>query len=146
MWKQPASRKPVTAKAIQLSSCSRKRRLRAGILLTPGRSGKGKTTRTCSPLPATDRPERDGKMPCMAINIEDLRRRARRRLPRMVFDYIDGGAADERTLHANESAYADILLRPRSGVATPAVGLNTNEMGHMHRLTLLPVSYGTGCM
>ena len=36
-----------------------------------------------------------------AINIADLRRLARTRLPRMVFDYIDGGADDERTLGAN---------------------------------------------
>jgi isopentenyl diphosphate isomerase/L-lactate dehydrogenase-like FMN-dependent dehydrogenase len=31
-----------------------------------------------------------------AINIEDLRAIARRRLPRFVFDYVDGGAEDER--------------------------------------------------
>lgn len=36
-----------------------------------------------------------------AINIADLRARAKKRLPRMVFDYIDGGADDERTLRAN---------------------------------------------
>jgi len=35
--------------------------------------------------------------PPRAINIEDLRRAAKRRLPRVVFDYIDGGAEDERT-------------------------------------------------
>ena len=82
----------------------------------------------------------------MAINIEDLRRRARRRLPRMVFDYIDGGAADERTLHANESAYADILLRPRSGVATPAVDLNTTVLGHELSLPLLLAPVGSSRM
>ena len=34
-------------------------------------------------------------------NIEDLRRLARRRLPRALFDFIDGGAQDEVTLRAN---------------------------------------------
>ena len=33
-----------------------------------------------------------------AVNVEDLRRAARRRLPRVVFDYIDGGADGEVTL------------------------------------------------
>ncbi|MEM8920702.1 MAG: alpha-hydroxy-acid oxidizing protein, partial [Pseudomonadota bacterium] len=36
-----------------------------------------------------------------AINIADLRTLAKRRLPRMVFDYIDGGADDEITLEGN---------------------------------------------
>ena len=45
-----------------------------------------------------------------AFNIGDLRRAARARLPRMVFDYIDGGAADERTLRANVARFADYTL------------------------------------
>ena len=36
------------------------------------------------------------------VNIADLRARARRRLPGLVFDYIDGGAEDEVTLRANQ--------------------------------------------
>jgi len=35
------------------------------------------------------------------VNIEDLRRRAQRRLPRAVFDYLDGGAEAELTLAEN---------------------------------------------
>jgi L-lactate dehydrogenase (cytochrome) len=46
-------------------------------------------------------------------SVEDLRRFARRRLPRGIFDYIDGGAEDERTLAANSAAFARILFRPR---------------------------------
>ena len=45
-----------------------------------------------------------------AFNIGDLRRAARARLPRMVFDYIDGGAEDERTLRANVARFADYTL------------------------------------
>lgn len=40
-----------------------------------------------------------------AINIEDLSERARRRLPRVVFDYLDGGAEDEATLDGNRAAF-----------------------------------------
>lgn len=45
-----------------------------------------------------------------ARNIADLRRMARERLPRMVFDYIDGGADDEVTLARNVSRFRDIEL------------------------------------
>ena len=48
-----------------------------------------------------------------AASVEDLRRIARRRLPGGVFDYIDGGAEDERTLVANQAAYARVSFRPR---------------------------------
>lgn len=41
----------------------------------------------------------------MIVNIRDLRRAARRRLPRFLFDYIDGGAYDEKTLRWNETAF-----------------------------------------
>src|SRR6478752_2718573 len=48
-----------------------------------------------------------------AASVEDLRRIARRRLPGGVFDYIDGGAEDERTLVANQAAFARVSFRPR---------------------------------
>ncbi len=56
-----------------------------------------------------------------AANVGDLRRIARRRLPRGVFDYIDGGAEDERTLAENSAAFARIGFRPRvlRGVGEP---------------------------
>ena len=60
-----------------------------------------------------------------AIDIADLRRHARRRLPRLVFDYIDGGADAEVTLRENCRVFDDVLFRPRSGVATASVDLRT---------------------
>ena len=48
-----------------------------------------------------------------AASVADLRRIAKRRLPGGVFDYIDGGAEDERTLAANEDAFAATTFRPR---------------------------------
>jgi L-lactate dehydrogenase (cytochrome) len=48
-----------------------------------------------------------------AASVVDLRRIAKRRLPAGVFDYIDGGAEDERTLKANSAAFAAVGFRPR---------------------------------
>jgi L-lactate dehydrogenase (cytochrome) len=48
-----------------------------------------------------------------AASIADLRRIARRRLPRGVFDYIDGGAEDERTLAENTRAFSRVTFTPR---------------------------------
>ena len=47
------------------------------------------------------------------VTIDDYRRLARRRLPRGVFDYIDGGAEDERTLRGNSSSFSRLEWRPR---------------------------------
>ena len=48
-----------------------------------------------------------------SINVADMRRISRRRLPRGVFDYIDGGAEDERSLAANTDSFAATTFRPR---------------------------------
>ena len=48
-----------------------------------------------------------------AINISDLRQRAKRRLPRFVFDFIDGGAQDEATVRSNMADLARIRFVPR---------------------------------
>ena len=46
-------------------------------------------------------------------DVADLRRAAKRRLPFGVFDYIDGGAEDERTLDRNSTAFSRVEFRPR---------------------------------
>ena len=51
------------------------------------------------------------------VNIEDLRRMAERRVPRSVFDYLDGGADAEVTLEGNCRAFRDTTFRARNGVA-----------------------------
>jgi (S)-mandelate dehydrogenase len=48
-----------------------------------------------------------------ALSIADLRELARRRLPRAVFDFFDGGAEDEITLRRNSAAFQSIEFRPR---------------------------------
>ena len=47
-----------------------------------------------------------------ANNVADLRLMARKRLPRPIFDYIDGGADDEMSLRRNASAFSDYELVP----------------------------------
>jgi L-lactate dehydrogenase (cytochrome) len=63
------------------------------------------------------------------LNIDDLRRAAKRRLPRVVFDYIDGGAEDEWTLRENCHAFEAVTFRPRCAVATAACDLHTTILG-----------------
>jgi (S)-mandelate dehydrogenase len=64
-----------------------------------------------------------------AINIEDLRAIARRRLPRFVFDYVDGGAEDERTLTDNRAAFARLRFRPRTLVDVSRRDLSAPLLG-----------------
>ena len=47
------------------------------------------------------------------LNVEEARRRAKRRLPRVAFDFIDGGSDDEVTLRENRRAFERVQLRPR---------------------------------
>lgn len=64
-----------------------------------------------------------------AHSIEALRELARRRLPRMVFDYIDGGADDEITLGRNDRRYGDYELNFKSLVDISKIELETTVMG-----------------
>src|SRR2546425_5260529 len=63
------------------------------------------------------------------VNIEDLRVLARRRLPKMVFDYLDGGAEGEVTLRENCRAFESITFRPRQAVAFAQCDLRTRGLG-----------------
>lgn len=64
-----------------------------------------------------------------AINVHDVRQLARRRLPRTVFDLIDGGAEGEVTMRANEAAFAEIEFRPRTLVDVSQRSLGTSVAG-----------------
>jgi L-lactate dehydrogenase (cytochrome) len=81
--------------------------------------------------------------PHRVVNIEDLRREARRRLPRAVFDYIDGGAEDEVTLRANRQAFESIRFLPRSAVATADCDIRTTVLGLPLALPVLLAPVGS---
>ena len=71
---------------------------------------------------------------------------AKRRLPRMVFDYIDGGAEREWTLRENMRAFEDVMFRPRSAVATAACDLRTTVLGLPIELPLILAPVGSSRM
>jgi len=77
------------------------------------------------------------------VNIGDLRPLARKRLPRVVFDYIDGGAEGEVTLKENCRAFEELSFRPRQAVAVPQCDLTTRVLGLDLALPVLlaPVGY-----
>jgi isopentenyl diphosphate isomerase/L-lactate dehydrogenase-like FMN-dependent dehydrogenase len=78
-----------------------------------------------------------------AVNIEDLRDLARRRVPRIVFNYIDGGAEAEWTLRENRRAFDAVTLRPHQAVAVPSCDLRTRVLGMELSMPMLlaPVGY-----
>jgi L-lactate dehydrogenase (cytochrome) len=84
--------------------------------------------------------------PQRMVNIEDLRLAARRRLPRIVFEYIDGGAEDEITLRANRQAYEAVRFRPRNAVRTPECDLATTVAGIPLAMPLMLAPVGSSRM
>lgn len=72
-----------------------------------------------------------------AINVEDLRRIARRRLPRFVFDYVDGGAEDEVTLQGNRSSFERLRFRPHTLVDVSRRDVGTTILGRPSALPLI---------
>jgi len=80
------------------------------------------------------------------INIADLRTKAARRLPRVVFDYIDGGADAEITLRENCRVFDDVVFRPRSGVTTPTVDMRTTVLGQVIDIPMILAPIGSSRM
>jgi L-lactate dehydrogenase (cytochrome) len=80
------------------------------------------------------------------VNIADLRRVAQKRLPRVVFDYIDGGADAEVTLRENCRAYEDVVFRPRCAVATKSCDLKTTVLGIPVELPVILAPVGSSRM
>ena len=67
----------------------------------------------------------------MAIitNIEDLRRIARRKIPRAIYDYVERGSYDELTLNANRDELNAIRLRQRVLIDVSKVSLASTMLG-----------------
>lgn len=62
-------------------------------------------------------------------NIENLRHAARRRLPRMVFDHLDGAALDEQTMRENRAGFSRLLLKQRVLVDVSKVDIDLEVFG-----------------
>ncbi len=78
-----------------------------------------------------------------AVCIADLRTIAQRRIPKAVFDYLDGGAEGEVTLRENCRVYDDVTFRPRCAVAVGDCSLGTRVLGFDLAVPFLlaPVGY-----
>jgi (S)-mandelate dehydrogenase len=72
-----------------------------------------------------------------AVNIDDLRTIAQRRLPRFAFDYLDGGAEDELTLLRNRDAFRGLCWRPRTLVDVSRRSLATRLLGAPSQLPVV---------
>src|SRR6201987_94492 len=77
------------------------------------------------------------------LNIAELRRIAKRRAPRAVCDYLDGGPDSEITLRENCRAFEDIIFRPHQAIAMENCDLRTTVLGHeiSFPAMLAPVGY-----
>src|ERR1700683_1858404 len=77
------------------------------------------------------------------VCIEDFRPMAQQRLPKSVFDYLDGGGGGEVTLRENCRVFEDVTFRPRHAVALADCSLCTSVLGFHLSLPFLlaPVGY-----
>jgi L-lactate dehydrogenase (cytochrome)/(S)-mandelate dehydrogenase len=67
-----------------------------------------------------------------AVNIEDLHRIARRKLPKIIFDFIEGGLEDERGLERNRAAFCEHQLLPRYLVDVSVRDQSATLFGHLY--------------
>jgi L-lactate dehydrogenase (cytochrome) len=77
------------------------------------------------------------KRAAQIVNIRDAKQRARRSLPRVLYDYIEGGADDELTVTENEHAFRTLKLRPRMGIDVGEPHLSTTVVGSHLALPVL---------
>lgn len=76
------------------------------------------------------------------VNVEQYRRIARRRLPSMVFDFLDGGALDESTLRANTDDLTRILLQQRILRDVADIDISVTVLGRSLKLPILIAPMG----
>ncbi len=67
-----------------------------------------------------------------AINLDDLRKLAKKRLPKVIYDFIEGGADDEKGLTVNENAFRKHPLMPRYMVDISTIDQQTPLFGHTY--------------
>jgi len=72
-----------------------------------------------------------------AANVEELRRVAMRRVPRFVFEYVEGGAEDEISLRRNRQVFERIVWLPRTLVGAGAPDLAVELLGESLHLPLI---------
>ena len=96
--------------------------------MTAGRIETSGAAPSASAAPRTASVPRSAAI-ARAYSIADLREIARRRLPRAVFDFFDGGAEDEATLRDNRAAFERVRLAPKVLVDVSAIDTSTRILG-----------------
>ena len=71
------------------------------------------------------------------FNVHDYRKAAKRRLPKPIFDYLDGGADDEWSLRNNTSAFDKYELWPHQLSGVGEINLATRFLGTEHQLPVM---------
>src|SRR5665213_3488514 len=77
------------------------------------------------------------------LSVEDYRSAARKRLPDVVFEYIDGGAESEATVRANRAAFEAVTLRPRGGMDPSNIDIRTTLLGREIAMPLILAPCGS---
>ena len=76
------------------------------------------------------------------VSIDDYRKASRKQLPKMISDYLEGGALDETTMRANEDRFDALMLRQRSMVDLRGLNTSTTVLGHSLALPLMVAPMG----
>ncbi len=76
------------------------------------------------------------------FNIEDLRRMARHRLPRPIFDFLEGGGDDEWTIGRNAERFNAHPLMPRTLVDVSTIDMQTKLLGRQSAWPLIVAPTG----
>jgi L-lactate dehydrogenase (cytochrome) len=71
------------------------------------------------------------------VNVADARLASRRVLPRVVFDYVDGGAEDEQTMHENLVAFRELSFVPQMAKGKPSPDVSVTVLGEELKLPVL---------
>lgn len=70
-------------------------------------------------------------------SVPDMQRRAGRILPKILRDFVEGGAGNELTMNANEQSFQRIGLRPRIGTVVPEPDLAMTILGATYGLPIM---------
>ena len=76
------------------------------------------------------------------VSIDDYRRASRKHLPKMISDYLEGGALDETTMRANEERFDALMLRQRSLVDLTGMNTTTTVLGRPLTMPLMVAPMG----
>nr|WP_020379529.1 L-lactate dehydrogenase [Candidatus Microthrix parvicella] len=106
----------------------------------------GVPVREAEPMVTLNPLGRDRPLGLAAASVRDYREVARRRLPRQLFDYIDGGAYEEATLAANTADLEAISLRQRVLRDVSTRTMSTTVLGEELSLPVLLAPVGLAGM